>query len=162
MFHLSPAQDFDFARLLGEPSPQVKWHPPEGGLESPEILTMLRDLAASMRAACGHGAWMMLQGNQLVGLISLMTAPNQDGEMEIGFGVAASARGHGYATQATIALAAHCRETGLARTLTAESATFNIASQTTLARAGFVQSHRRIHPDDGEVIGWRLSLAPSE
>ncbi|AKU15513.1 GNAT family N-acetyltransferase [Luteipulveratus mongoliensis] len=59
-----------------------------------------------------------------------------DGCVEIGFGLAPSARGHGYAAEAAAALLGLATEQGLSRVI-ADTTTDNIASQRTLERAGF-------------------------
>jgi RimJ/RimL family protein N-acetyltransferase len=58
------------------------------------------------------------------------------GCVEIGFGLAPSARGHGYAAEAVIALLTVAADHGLTRVI-AETTLDNIASQRTLIRAGF-------------------------
>jgi RimJ/RimL family protein N-acetyltransferase len=60
----------------------------------------------------------------------------EDGCAEIGYGLAPSARGHGYAAEAVVALLAIAAEGGLSR-VTADTTPDNIASQRTLIRAGF-------------------------
>jgi RimJ/RimL family protein N-acetyltransferase len=60
-----------------------------------------------------------------------------DGEcVEIGYGLAPSARGHGYAAEAVIALLTVAADHGLSR-VAADTTLDNIASQRTLIRAGF-------------------------
>ena len=58
------------------------------------------------------------------------------GCVEIGYGLAPSARGHGYATEALVALLAMAAGHGLTRVI-ADTTPDNIASQRTLSRAGF-------------------------
>jgi RimJ/RimL family protein N-acetyltransferase len=58
------------------------------------------------------------------------------GRVEIGYGLAPSARGHGYAAEAVIALLTVAAGNGLSRVL-ADTTPDNIASQRTLIRAGF-------------------------
>ena len=55
---------------------------------------------------------------------------------EIGYGLAPSARGHGYAAEAIIGLLAVATDHGLSKVI-AETTLDNIASQRTLIRAGF-------------------------
>jgi RimJ/RimL family protein N-acetyltransferase len=57
--------------------------------------------------------------------------------IEIGYGLAPSARGHGYATEAVIALLTVAADHGLSRVI-ADTTVDNIASQRTLIRAGFL------------------------
>jgi RimJ/RimL family protein N-acetyltransferase len=58
------------------------------------------------------------------------------GCVEIGYGLAPSARGHGYAAEAVVALLAIAAEHGLSRVI-ADTTPDNLASQRTLTRAGF-------------------------
>ena len=58
------------------------------------------------------------------------------GCVEIGYGLAPSARGHGYAAEAVIALLAIAADHGLSRVI-ADTTLDNIASQRTLIQAGF-------------------------
>jgi RimJ/RimL family protein N-acetyltransferase len=58
------------------------------------------------------------------------------GCVEIGYGLAPSARGHGYAAEAVIALLTVAADNGLSRVL-ADTTLDNVASQRTLIRAGF-------------------------
>jgi RimJ/RimL family protein N-acetyltransferase len=60
----------------------------------------------------------------------------RDGSVEVGYGLAPSARGHGYAAEAVTALLAVAVKHGVA-TVLADSADENVASQRTLVRAGF-------------------------
>jgi RimJ/RimL family protein N-acetyltransferase len=64
--------------------------------------------------------------------------------VKIGYGVAPSARGHGYAAEAVLALVAIAAERGLVKVM-ADTTLDNIASQRTLVRAGF----RLVGSDDG-------------
>jgi RimJ/RimL family protein N-acetyltransferase len=59
-----------------------------------------------------------------------------DGRVEIGYGLAPSARGHGYAAEAVVALLEMASDHGLSRVI-ADTTVDNIASQRTLIRAGF-------------------------
>jgi RimJ/RimL family protein N-acetyltransferase len=58
------------------------------------------------------------------------------GCVEIGYGLVPSARGHGYAAEAVIALLTVATDHGLSRVI-ADTTLDNIASQRTLIRAGF-------------------------
>jgi RimJ/RimL family protein N-acetyltransferase len=66
------------------------------------------------------------------------------GCVEIGYGLAPSARGHGYAAEAVIALLTMAADHGLSGVI-ADTTLDNIASQQTLIRAGF----RRVSTDAG-------------
>jgi RimJ/RimL family protein N-acetyltransferase len=68
------------------------------------------------------------------------------GCVDIGYGLAPSARGHGYAAEAVIALLTVATDHGLTRVI-ADTTLDNIASQRTLVRAGFdlVNSDAELH-----------------
>ncbi|MGO4616207.1 GNAT family N-acetyltransferase [Nocardia sp. 2YAB30] len=71
--------------------------------------------------------------------------PAVDGELEIGYGVVASRRGRGYATEATRALAAHALTAPEVHTVYAEVELSNPPSVRVLEKAGFV----RLQAQDG-------------
>jgi RimJ/RimL family protein N-acetyltransferase len=60
----------------------------------------------------------------------------EGGGVEIGYGLVPSARGHGYAAEAVIALLTVAAEHGVSRVI-ADTTLDNIASQRTLIRSGF-------------------------
>ncbi len=60
----------------------------------------------------------------------------EEGCVEIGYGLAPSARGQGFAAEAVLALLGLAAEQGLSRVI-ADTAVGNLASQRTLVRAGF-------------------------
>lgn len=72
---------------------------------------------------------------QAIGGIGFKSQPD-DGCVEIGYGLVPSARGHGYAAEAVLALLIVAADHGVSRVI-ADTALDNIASQRTLIRAGF-------------------------
>jgi RimJ/RimL family protein N-acetyltransferase len=76
-----------------------------------------------------------LADGRAVGGIGFKVQPD-GGCVEIGYGLAPSARGHGYAAEAVIAVVAMAADHGLSRVI-ADTTPNNIASQRTLIRAGF-------------------------
>jgi len=76
-----------------------------------------------------------LADGRAVGGIGFKGQPDH-GCVEIGYGLAPSARGHGYAAEAVIALLAIAADHGLSRVI-ANTTLDNIASQRTLVRARF-------------------------
>ncbi len=157
---LVAATDEHFAWLLGAGAP-ASVHGvtvAEGGIEAPEVLEMLRGVAARVRAAFPPGAWLIVTNNEVAGLISYMAPPDGRGAVEIGFGIAAGRRRQGLATEAVRELVRISRATPGLTALTAETAAWNVASQRALERAGFVRCHERTDDADGDVIGWRRAL----
>jgi len=98
---------------------------------------------AFLRATVAHGEQQpfgyyriaRLSDGRAIGGIGFKGQP-AGGCVEIGYGLAASARGHGYAAEAVVALLAVAADLGLSRVI-AETTLDNIASQRTLTRAGF-------------------------
>jgi RimJ/RimL family protein N-acetyltransferase len=76
-----------------------------------------------------------LSNGRAVGGIGFKGQPD-GGCVEIGYGLVPSARGHGYAAEAVIALLTVAADHGLFKVI-AETTLDNIASQLTLIRAGF-------------------------
>jgi RimJ/RimL family protein N-acetyltransferase len=74
------------------------------------------------------------------------------GCVEIGYGLAPSARGHGYAAEALIALLTVAADHGLVKVI-ADTTLDNIASQRTLSRAGF-----RLVSTDSEIYYYEVLL----
>jgi RimJ/RimL family protein N-acetyltransferase len=86
-----------------------------------------------------------LSDGQAVGGVGFKGQP-VGGCVEIGYGLAPSARGHGYAAEAVAALLAVAADHGLTRVL-ADTTVENVASQRTLVRAGFrlVRTDAELH-----------------
>jgi RimJ/RimL family protein N-acetyltransferase len=73
-----------------------------------------------------------------VGGMGFHAAPDEEGRVEIGYDLAASARGHGYATEALRALSAWALARDDVRLLVATVDRDNVPSQRVVQRAGFV------------------------
>jgi RimJ/RimL family protein N-acetyltransferase len=78
-----------------------------------------------------------------------------DGCVEIGYGLAPSARGHGYAAEALIALLTVAADHGVSKVM-ADTTPDNVASQRTLIRAGF-----RLASTDAELHYYEVLLKGS-
>lgn len=76
-----------------------------------------------------------LSDGTAVGGIGFKGQPD-GGCAEVGYGLAPSARGHGYAAEAVVALLAVAAEHGVTKVV-ADTTLDNVASQRTLTRAGF-------------------------
>ena len=92
-----------------------------------------------------------LADGRAVGGIGFKCQPD-GGCVEIGYGLAPSARGHGYAAEALVALLAMAADHGLSRVI-ADTTLDNISSQRTLIRAGF-----RLVGTDGELLHYKALL----
>nr|WP_246341472.1 GNAT family N-acetyltransferase [Streptomyces physcomitrii] len=89
------------------------------------------------RGEWGHRQVTERDGGLVVGSIGLFWPPSA-GSLEIGYGVVASRRGRGYATEATAALAAHGLRAPGVHTVTAQVETANPASVRVLEKAGML------------------------
>ena len=153
-------EDADFEWLLsGDAAPRRGLTLPPGGVDEPETLEHVRRLTRRLHAAGRRSSWMAVAGTDVVGMIGHKTPPSPDGTVEIGYGIAPSRRGLGYATQAVAALIADARGDGAVRAIAAETANDNLASQRVLTKNGFARLGQRTDPDDGPLVLWRLELA---
>ena len=85
--------------------------------------------------------------------------PPEVGEVEVGYGLAESARGRGLATEALRAATVWAQEHGVARVV-AMTATDNLASQRVVERVGFTRLPGQVvDPEDGPLWRWELGLA---
>ena len=130
---------------------------PEGGIEAPEILAMLRDLAAGIMPHFDPAAWLVVAGDEIVGLLSLVKPP-ADGSITIGYGIAPARRGRGHATAAVRAVCDWARHDARVAFVVAETGEANRPSQQVLAANGFACTGRRDDPDDGPLLCWSLSV----
>ena len=158
---LLAATDAHFAWMLGE-APVVDpltLKLPAGGVDDAETLRILRASAAGLRARQFHGCWLIVSDDEVAGLISYKGWPNKEGAVEIGFGVAQSRRCRSHATAAVKAVVDLARADDRIKTLTAETAPPNIASQAALTRAGFKRARARTDPEDGPLLIWHHDLS---
>jgi len=126
-------------------------------IETTEVLTMLRALANSIRPHFAPASWMIVDGDAIVGLCSLVKPPSSDG-IDIGYGIAASQRQRGIASVAVKLLLDWARSDPRVMTVRAETSVLNTPSQRVLERNGFEPTGRRIDDEDGEMICWQVSV----
>ena len=154
---LIPASDVDFAELIAGRAP-AGYRLADGGIESADILSMLRRLAQSLRNAFEPAAWMIIDGDEIVGLCSLLHTPDAEGKIAIGYGIAASCRGRGHCGAAIGALVKWATVHPQLCAIVAETAITNLPSQAVLIRNGFVQTGTRDDAEDGALYCWELTL----
>jgi RimJ/RimL family protein N-acetyltransferase len=156
---LLEAEDKHFAWMLGGPIPESGLRLPADGVDAPSVLEIIRRMAVAVRATYGAGSWMIVVDGEVVGMCSYKGAPDLDGVVEIGFGVAPRCRKRGYATRAIADLLKIALQDNAIRGVVAETTPENVASQRVLERNGFVRNGKRIDPEDGEVILWQRDLS---
>ena len=156
---LVEAVDVHFAWMLGEiaaPFPDLQL--PPDGVDSPGVIRLLRDMTSRMRQAGCRGSWLVVAGDEVVGLCSYKQPPSTDGKVEIGYGIAAGRRDRGYASRAVHAMLDHARRDRTISVVVAATAATNIVSQRVLERNGFSRTGVSYDPDDGELIWWQSIL----
>lgn len=159
MVELVETTDAHFAWFLGEgPAPSPGLRLPPGGLEAAETLHWLRASAARLRASWDGGNWMIVVGGEVVGLCRYREAPNAEGVVEIGYGVAKSRRRQGYATQAVAAMLDYAQKDPMVRYVIAGTSPTNLASQRALQKNGFVPAGNYTDPKEGVSLRWRCDL----
>ena len=150
---LIEATDTDFRWMLGEHCRQNGLRLPEGGVDDPVVLGIVRAITMRLHDAGSRASWLVVCNGEVVGLCSYRRPP-ANRRVEIGYGIALSKRGNGYATSAVAAMVQAAPLDPSVDTLTAETAAQNLASQRVLERNGFARASTRIDAEDGEVIGW--------
>jgi RimJ/RimL family protein N-acetyltransferase len=119
------------------PGPSDSWaedFPFEGDVGAVGIFLRATTASGEQRPF-GYYRVTRLTDGRAVGGVGFKDRPD-DGCVEIGYGLAPSARGHGYAAEAVVALLGLAADQGLSRAV-ADTTPDNIASQRTLLRAGF-------------------------
>jgi RimJ/RimL family protein N-acetyltransferase len=142
--------------LRGEPVCRAGLRLPPGGVDDAAALTHVREMAKRVHAEGLPGTWMIVSGDEVVGLCGYHEAPKK-GETEIGYSIAASRRRRGHATRAVEAMIAQARFDGLLA-LKAETSASNYASGRVLEKNGFVQTGTRLDAKDGEYLTWQKVL----
>jgi RimJ/RimL family protein N-acetyltransferase len=101
--------------------------------------------------AAGFGVWVVtLSGARAaIGTVGFLGPPRDDGSVEMGYGIAASHRGRGYATEAARGLRDWVLLRPDVRSLRARSKEANAASIRVLEKIGMRRLHTR-----GGTIAW--------
>lgn len=157
--HLVPVSDADFAWLIDARAahPAGLTAPPDG-IESKPTLLRLRGLAQRLREQHPPGAWRMMLGQEIVGLIGYKLPPDAKGQVEFGYGLAESRRRQGLGTQAVAALVRDASADSAIHLLYAETLVANIGSQKVLRANGFRQTATRQDAEDGALLCWSRAV----
>ena len=155
---LVEATDDHFAALIAGAAPsglQV----PEDGVETVEVLQMLRGLAQRVRQEISPASWLIVADGEIVGLCSITKPFTTPGTVEIGYGLAQARRGRGHAAAAVAELLDWARSDKRIAAVAADTAVDNLPSQRVLERNGFTRIGGRIDAEDGPLICWRRDVA---
>jgi len=154
---LIEATDAHFADLIAGRNPEGLTVA-EGGVETPEVVAMLRGLSAEVGESFQPNAWLIVEDGEVVGLTSLVRTPYVGDTVMIGYGVAASRRERGIARRAVAELLAWARDDHRVSTVTAETSIHNGPSQRVLEANGFVRTGERTDEEDGELFVWAVGV----
>jgi len=120
---------------------------------------VIRHLVANLHSAGCRSHWLIVDGIEVVGLCGFKRPPDPSGTAEIGYGVATSRRGRGFATQAVALMLDKTCDIESVLRLTAETAEANLASQVVLEQNGFSRTGRRHDVEDGDLIQWMRTVS---
>lgn len=107
-----------------------------------------------------HGTYTAIDraSSTAIGMLGTKGGPDAHRSVEIGYGFNPDVWGNGYTTEAVAALVDHLATIGLV-TVTAETATTNLASQRVLEKNGFARSGTGWDEEDGDLILWKKIVA---
>ena len=130
----------------------------DGYLEFPEALAFtLEQLQAVATPEWGSHLFIHTIDKALIGLGGYVGAPDANGQVEIGYGVAPAYRGQGYATEAAQSMIdnafAHTEvQTVIAHTLAEPNASVQVLTKCGLRVIDTIES-----PEDGKLWRWAIS-----
>jgi RimJ/RimL family protein N-acetyltransferase len=135
---LSPAE----ARRIVERAPEAddRWHAEYPFEDELDPLRALADASAPDPFFTLYAIRTSDDG-VAIGGIGFFGPPDEDGSVELGYGLVEAVRGRGFATEALAALTRHALSNG-ARRVRADTAVDNLPSQRVLAKAGFSEVSR--------------------
>jgi RimJ/RimL family protein N-acetyltransferase len=102
-----------------------------------------------------------LDTDEVVGGVGFLHAPDEAGAVEIGYGLAPTARGMGFATEAVRRVLAHAGDQGVTSVI-ALTTHDNVPSHRVLERCGF-QRDGEVDTEDGRLLRWVVrTTGPAE
>src|SRR5689334_18805404 len=129
----------------------------EGYLEFPEALGfMLKSMPESGVYQWGSYLYIQPTDKVLLGLGGFKGAPNDEGMVEIGYGVAHAYRGQGYATEAAQGLIDFAFSEPSVQKVWAHTLADDNASTHVLQKCGLVRIDEFDDPDDGRLWRWEI------
>jgi ribosomal-protein-alanine N-acetyltransferase len=132
-------------------------------LVGPEVseafLTRLREEPAPDPWRDGFGI-VQLAENRLIGFCSFNGPPDDEGAVEISYGIAPGYEGRGYATEAAGLILAHAFADDRVQRVYAHTLPHATASTRVLQKCGFKDYSELVDPIDGSI--WRWEMARSD
>lgn len=110
-----------------------------------------------------HGFVMVDRDNgEPVGSCAFKGPPDDEGMVEIGYGVDEAHRGRGYATESALAMARFALGQDAVRVVRAHTRLDGVASMRVLEKCGFERVGEVIDPEDGLVLRWEMRRVGAE
>jgi RimJ/RimL family protein N-acetyltransferase len=119
---------------------------------------------ALLRASSSADPWIFgfavihEEDRRVIGNVGFKGPPDEDGVVEIAYGIVPGYQGRGYATEAASALVAFARERVDVRTIRAHTLPQPNASTHVLTKCGFQHLGEVEDPDDGLVWRWERTV----
>ncbi len=124
---------------------------------SPAWLARLRRSTAADPWEHGFGI-VHRQSCSVIGSVGFKGPPDEEGMVEIAYGIVPAFQGRGYATEAAEAAVAFALGSGQVRLVRAHTLPTSNASMRVLAKCGFEHIGEVEDPEDGPVSRWERSL----
>jgi ribosomal-protein-alanine N-acetyltransferase len=126
---------------------------------SPAWLAQLR--SSSTVDPWVHGFAVVHKGSRsIIGGAGFKGPPDEQGMVEIAYGIVPGYQGHGYATEAAALLVTFSLDSGRVRLIRAHTLPTPNASTRVLAKCGFERIGEVVDPEDGLVWRWERTLCP--
>lgn len=130
----------------------------DGYLEFPGTLeTALEHLKSGItQPEWGTHLFTTIEDKTLIGLGGYHSAPNVEGVVEFGYGIAPSYRGRGLATEAARALIDHAFDDPQVKIVIAHTLARSSASTRVLIKSGLLPVTEMIDPEEGPIWRWEI------
>ncbi len=121
------------------------------------------DWIAQLRAATTADVWMHgfavvhRESQSVIGTIGFKGPPNEEGMVEVAYGIVPIYQGQGYTTEAAAAAVSFAFSHRQVRLVCAHTLPSNAPSIGVLLKCGFTRIGEVIDPDDGLVVRWEYS-----
>jgi [ribosomal protein S5]-alanine N-acetyltransferase len=121
------------------------------------------DWIAQIRASTTADPWIhgfaVVERETVVGSAGYKGPPDEEGAVEIAYGIVPACQGQGYATEAAEALVAYAFDHPAVRLVRAHTLPTGVASARVLVKCGFSHIGEVLDPEDGLVWRWELREA---
>ena len=147
----------DIPALEGELNCTYRAEPMEGSFRT--IVEGQREKTRTdPQNAVWHSFWLLIRRSDriVVGSADFKDVPDEDGCVELGYGLGKEYEGQGYMTEAAKAMGAWALKQPDVNFVVAETERDNLPSQRILTRCGFCPDH------GGETLWWRLKGHPAK